>query len=329
MAGECNALALSHTSCLLTSAVRSVSCMAMSSVVIAIPHAATALPSEVRDDYHERVTPFLLRSQSDVDTDIIYALPGVRSVRYEWSRFLVDPNRGEQQENEGGVVPTTDFDDQPMYKPGCEPDGAEQWRRVVHYHRPYHARVSAAVDDPRTRFFIDGHSMNATAPLRSPDHGRERPDAVLSNRGDFFGFELGGNDAASNPHRGGGPLTCSQDLTAELAERLSHWLRAFPVPYPREGRAPTAEVRINDPFPGGHGVRTHAHPRDGIPGLQLELNQGLWCDAETFERIPGRIEWIQRVMSHWIDDVIRLRDEWKGDLAETILKAEPGGVIPR
>ncbi len=278
----------------------------MSAVVLAIPHAATAVPPDARDRYLDHVTRAFLRSMSDVDTDVIYALSQVRSVRFEYSRFFVDPNRGEQQDNEGGVVPVTDFAEEELYKPGMRPDGAERRRRVLQYHRPYHRRVAVEVADPRTRFFIDGHSMSATAPVRSPDYGRPRPDAVLSNRGDDHGAPVSGNEVGSDPNVGGGPLTCDPELTTLLAERLGHWLTTLPMPHPRDGRVPTGEVRINDPFPGGHGVRTHANPSLGIPGLQLELNQGLWCDSETFERIPGRIVWIRRVMQHWIADLVAL-----------------------
>lgn len=294
--------------------------MAMSSVVIAIPHASTALPREVRADYLPHVTPRFLRSQSDVDTDVVYALPNVRTVRFAWSRFLTDPNRGELQENEGGVVPQFDFDGEPIYRPDALPDGEEQWRRVLRYHRPYHARVARAVDDPRTQFFIDAHSMAATPPRRSPDFGRDRPDAVISNRGDFLGLGLDDNLAASDPTRGGGDLSCPAELVQELAARLAFWLGRFPVPRPGMGRMPTAEVRINDPFPGGHGVRTHARPNGGIPGIQLELNQGLWVDSETWERIPGRVDWIKRVMTRWIDDVVRLRAKWELDPMTTTLE---------
>ena len=285
----------------------------MSSVVIAIPHASTALPPEVRDHYLPRVTPLFLRSQSDVDTDIVYAVKGARRVRYRWSRFLADPNRGEQQENEGGVVPAFDFDGEPIYRPGCVPDGEERWRRVLKYHRPYHERVAREVGDPRTRFFIDAHSMAATPPRRSPDFGRDRPDAVLSNRGDLHGFEIADNATAIDPTRGGGSLSCPTEFVQQLTDRLAFWLRRFPVPHPTRGRRPTTEVRINDPFPGGHGVRTHARPHGGIPGVQLELNQGLWVDSETWDRIPGRVEWIQRVMTRWIEEVAQLREEWDLD----------------
>jgi N-formylglutamate amidohydrolase len=294
--------------------------MAMSSVVIAIPHAATALPPEVRQGYQSHVTPVFLRSQSDVDTDVVYALPNVRTVRYGWSRFLADPNRGEQQENEGGVVPQFDFDGAPIYRPGSVPDGAEQRRRIHLYHRPYHERVAREVDDPRTTFFIDAHSMAATAPRRSPDFGRERPDAVISNRGDFLGLVMDDNQTASDPNRGGGDLSCPAELVQELSDRLVFWLGRFPVPSPRRGRQPTTEVRINDPFPGGHGVRTHARPDGGIPGIQLELNQGLWVDSETWERIPGRMDWIKRVMTRWIEDVVQLRARWELDPMTTTLE---------
>ncbi len=299
----------------------------MSSVVIAIPHAATALPPEVRAGYLPHVTRRFLRSQSDVDTDEVYTLRNVRTVRYRWSRFLADPNRGELQENEGGVVPQFDFDGAPIYPAGGEPGGEEQWRRVVRYHRPYHARVALAVADPRTRFFIDAHSMAATAPRRSPDFGRERPDAVLSNRGDFEGLGVEGNFVASDPTRGGGELSCPAAFVKELTDRLAYHLGRFAVPHLDRGRRPTTEVRINDPFPGGHGVRTHARPNGGIPGIQLELNQGLWVDSETWEQIPGRMEWIKRVMTAWIDDVVRLRSDWELDRATTTLE-HAAVVIP-
>ncbi len=292
----------------------------MPSVVIAIPHASTALPPEVREAYLPRVTPLFLRSQSDVDTDVVYALSNVRTVRYGYSRFLADPNRGEQQENEGGVVPHFDFDGESIYKPGCVPDGEEQWRRVLKYHRPYHERVARAVDDPRTQFFIDAHSMAQTPPRRSPDFGRDRPDAVISNRGDFLGLMMENNLTASDPTRGGGDLSCPAELVQQLSDRLAFWLGRFPVPSPARGRRPTTEVRINDPFPGGHGVRTHARPDEGIPGIQLELNQGLWIDQETWERIPGRMDWIKRVMTRWIEDVIELRAGWELDPMTTTLE---------
>ncbi len=292
----------------------------MSSVVIAIPHAATAIPPELREGYLPRVTPRFLRSQSDVDTDVVYALRNVRTVRYGWSRFLADPNRGEQQENEGGVVPHFDFDGESIYRPGRVPDGAEQWRRVLKYHRPYHDRVAREVDDPRTQFFIDAHSMAQTPPRRSPAFGRERPDAVISNRGDFLGLVMENNQTASDPTRGGGDLSCPAELVQELCDRLAFWLGRFPVPTPGKGRQPTTEVRINDPFPGGHGVRTHARPDGGIPGIQLELNQGLWVDQETWERIPGRMDWIKRVMTCWVEDVITLRAGWELDPLTTTLE---------
>ena len=269
----------------------------MSRTVIAIPHAATALPTELQERLGDHVNEDYLRRFSDVDTDKLYALPNVRAVHFEWSRYLVDPNRAEHQMSSGGVVPIDCFDLRALYRPGHEPDDEERKERVRRYHRPYHLEVNRQVRDAQTAFFIDGHSMAGVAPPRTANPGEPRPDAVLSNLG----------DANGNPTPGTPFLSCPPSLCRYAGERLGHWMQKIPLPPGPQQNQLQRRITLNTPFPGGYGVRTHTSPSRGIPGVQLELNQQLWVDEESFVPIPGRIDWIREVLSHWIEDLIERR----------------------
>ncbi len=265
----------------------------MAAIVIAIPHAGVDLPYGMASTMLPHVDERFLRGQSDVFTDRVYQVPGVRTVKYPWHRFVVDPNRAPRQETEGGVVPTTDFDEQPLYRQGAAPDRAEVERRISQYHRPYHQRVEEACRDPRSKFFIDGHSMMSTAPFRSPDHGLPRPDAVISNIG----------DSHANPSPGTPFLTCPAPLTRWLADRLIWWLTHVPAPEAGERHRPTGEVTLNVPFKGGFGVRTHSSMSNDRPGVQLELNQRLYADEETWVPLERRIPWMREVLRRWCEEI--------------------------
>lgn len=263
----------------------------MSAIVIAVPHAGVAWPEELKERLLPHVTEHHLLTHSDAFTDRVYGVPGVRAVCYGWSRFLVDPNRAPRQVSEGGVVPHTDFDESPLYRSGMEPDEEERDRRVARYHRPFHGRIAEQVRDSRTRFYVDAHSMAGTPPIRSFDCGRTRPDATISNLGDTMG----------NPSPGTPFLTCRPELARWLAERLRHHLLALPAPAVGSRARITGEVWQNNPFPAGYGVRTHTAP--GLPGVQLELNQRMWTDEDTFAPLPRRIPWVREVVRRWAADV--------------------------
>ena len=267
---------------------------AMSGLVIGIPHAGVALPPEIQEAVLPHVDEGFLRSQSDAWTDRIYAAAEARCVVYPWSRVVADPNRAEDQRTEGGVLPTTDFAENPLYRPGREPGIHEHHVRILKYHRPYHEEVAAAVADRRTRFYIDAHSMMETAPVRSPDRGKIRPDVVLGDRpsSKMAEFAIGEDES------------CPRDLTIFAQQRFAHWLLAVPAPPGPPGSAPRGTVTLNDPFSGGYGVASHASPSRGVPGLQVEVNQRLWVVEESFQPIPGRIDWMGEVIARWAGELL-------------------------
>jgi N-formylglutamate deformylase len=267
--------------------------MSMASVVIGIPHAATMVPAELAADMLPRVTEEFLLRESDIYTDEVYSLPNTRWLRYPWHRFVCDPNRGPTQRSDGGVAPTTCFDEKDLYRPGHEPTRTEIRSRVERYHLPYHAALSRLVQSPETRLFLDGHSMAREAPLRSPDRGLDRPDIALGNDGDSRGEAIAGERT----------LTCSPELLRYAGERLGFWLDALPAPAEPGANTVNKTVKLNDPFAGGYGVRQHSVPEQGIPGIQVELNQRMWIHAETFALLPLRLEWIRTVLTRWVDDL--------------------------
>jgi formiminoglutamase len=265
----------------------------MAKVLIAVPHAGVALPEEVSGRVLPHVDAAFLRGQSDMFTDQIFAVPGADNHVFSWSRMAVDPNRFEGQTSEGGVVPVVDFDSRPLYPEGQPPTAAECQLLIERYHRPYHAGLAARIESGSYTFFIDGHSMMAAAPVRSPDFGTPRPDGCVSNCGDAQGESI----------PGGRPLVCSPELTRFVQGRLEHWLMALPAPELEGAALPTGQVGLNTPFLGGHGVRTHARPDAGMPGLQLELNQRLWADEATGQPLPGRVAWLQSVLERFVADI--------------------------
>jgi N-formylglutamate deformylase len=265
----------------------------MARIVIAIPHGSIDLPPDLDPPFAPHVDAAFLRRESDAWTGRIYDVDGVSVVPYRWHRFVADPNRSERQKTEGGVVPHLDFELRRLYPPGVELTQEQRNARVVRFHRPYHQLVAHAVSEEGVSFFLDAHSMAEIGPPRGPDPGERRPDAVLSNLGDPGGEPLGD----------GTPVSCPPALMRFAAGRLEHHLRRILAPPCGDDDAPRGTVQLNEPFTGGYGVQTHASVAQGVPGLQVELCQRLWLDAETFEPLPGRIEWMRRVVTAWCRDI--------------------------
>lgn len=262
----------------------------MNRLVLSVPHGGVLVPPGLRPPFDPRRGTAWLRAQSDAYTIELYDVPGVRRIVFPWSRFVVDPNRAEGQENEGGVVPKTDFDERPLHAEGGGPDAEECRRRVETLHRPYHEELAALLADTRTVLFVDGHSCAPIGPERSPDPGAARPDVVLSNGGDLRGEPL-----SEGPSPSVGPA-----FLRLAAERIGALLLHTDAPPGGPDAEVRGSVRLNHPFPGGHITQRHARADGPVPGFQLELNQRLWVDARTWAPIPGRIPWLRGVVTRWL-----------------------------
>ena len=67
-------------------------------------------------------------------------------------------------------------------------------------------------------------------------------------------------------------------------------------------------VLRNQPYAGGHIVRTHGRPGDGVHAIQIEIDRSLYLTAEGLPD-AGRIGWLSR----WFAEFIRKAGQWRPD----------------
>lgn len=264
-------------------------------VVVSVPHAGRIYPPEILAA--ARVGQPDLERLEDGWCDLIAAGAadaGATVVQALWARAVADCNRGEGQMAPGevapplrmqfsapgrkeraglGVVPTRLADCGPLWKRPID-HAALRWR-LESFHRPYHAALADALTEARNRFghavLIDLHSM-PSIPAGQPAHGAR---IVV---GDHFGATAG---------------DWLTDLVMTSAGRLNE------------------PVSRNQPYAGGHIVRTHGRPGQAIHAVQIEVDRSLYLGSG---RLPDA------------DRVARL-GRWFSDLVGEIGRAKPESEI--
>jgi len=144
-----------------------------------------------------------------------------------------------------GAIPRVVCDAQPIYR-GPIPV-AEAMARIAALHRPYHARLTALLDQAHERFgfaiLLDWHSMPST----SAETGAS--DIVL---GDRFGSSAAG----------------------WIVDTLERALRGFGL-----------GVRRNKPYAGGYITERYGAPTHGRHAVQIEINRALYMDERRIVKL--------------------------------------------
>ena len=227
-------------------------------LLVSVPHAGLWVPPEARP--YCRLSPAERLEDGDVGAAEIYwglERSMVAFATTDIARAIVDLNREEDDRRRDGVVKTHTCWDVPVYREPLP----ETVRNALleRYHRPYHARLSE-LGGSGARLGVDCHTMAAMGPPVGPDPGKVRPAACLS-------------------HADG---TCPEEWIQMLQECLTRSLER--------------DVRINDPFRGGHIIRNHASE---LPWIQLELSREAYLGNEekaarvlaALEELCRRIGW--------------------------------------
>lgn len=227
-------------------------------LVVAVPHAGTLLPDDIAGRF---VSPWQARKDADWWVDRLYAFAadlGATIVATGISRSVIDMNRdpGGASLYPGqattGLCPVTDFDGDPLYRDGAEPDEANIAARRATYFDPYHAAIAGELARLRGMHdrvvLYDAHSIRSHVP-RLFD-------------GELPLFNIGTD----------GTTTCAPELEAAVL-----------APCIASGQPTVANGR----FRGGWTTRHYGRPQDGVHAVQMELAMRGYL-REPADYTPGR-----------------------------------------
>jgi N-formylglutamate amidohydrolase len=221
-------------------------------LLVSIPHTGEALS----EGLSARLSSDTVRALPDTDFhlhrlyDFVPKL-GARMLYARFSRYVIDLNRPESQtplypgRSETGLVPTSTFAGEPLYRPGDEPSAREVDERVSRFYRPYHERLARELRHLQQRhgyaLLFDAHSIRSRVP-RFFD-------------GELPGLMLGDVDGTS----------CDLRIADEVY--TVHKQSGFSF-----GR--------NNPFKGGHITRAYGRTGECVHALQLEMSQRLYMNED-------------------------------------------------
>jgi len=238
-------------------------------ILVSIPHAGSEIPEEVANDL--LLTSKELLGYTDLYTEQIFNIKNVYLVTNPISRVIVDVNRApddisrEYEQAAEGVTVHTTWDGKSVYKK--EPSQEVVDTLIRKYHDPYHEQVDSHM--AKVQFLIDGHSYLSVGPKLKRDGGEPRPDINLGN----MNFS-----------------TCSREQTVFFREFFEE--RGY-------------SVRINFPYTGKYILGHHCHrrriPPFLVPGIQIEINQGLYVKKDSFDAIPERVEEFNLLFAKLVD----------------------------
>jgi len=237
-----------------------------SPVILGMPHVGTFVPDDVMARLN--VEGRRLRD-TDWHIDRLYdgLLPGASVVKANFHRYVIDANRDPSGgslypgQNTTGLVPQTDFDNQPIW--ATAPDAAENERRLAEWHAPYHAALAAEIARVKAvhglAVVYDCHSIRSRCPFLFA--------------GELPVLNIGTNDG----------LTCDPEFSHVAAGIAG----ASGFTWVANGR-----------FKGGWTTRHYGRPETGTHAIQMEIAQSAYLAAEdepwTFD--AGKAEPLRKTL---------------------------------
>lgn len=222
-----------------------------SPIILGFPHTGLDVPTPIRDRLNDEGR--LLRD-TDWHLDRLYAgvSASVTTIKATTHRYVIDVNRDPAGEslypgqNTTTLVPLIDFDNQPIWRSGQEPDASEVAERLETYHAPYHAAFRAEIERivalHGVAVVFDCHSIRSVIPFLF--------DGTLPD------FNVGTND--------GRTCTPAVETAVFAAARAASGYSSV----------------LNGRFKGGWTTRHYGRPQDGVHAIQLELAQSAYLASQ-------------------------------------------------
>jgi len=260
-------------------------------VVVASPHSGATYP---RAFLAQTAVPLsALRRAEDAFVDQLFATApalGIPLLAARFPRSFVDVNREPYELDPGmfdgplprslnhrttrvaaglGMIPRMAASGEAIYRGRVSSDEIE--RRLEACWRPYHAALSALVDQTHRQFggalLIDAHSMPSSASGTGPREREQRLDIVL---GDNHGE------------------SCSP-LLVDCAEQ---W-------FVRNG----LKVQRNQPYAGGFTTQRYGKPSLNRHALQIEINRALYMDEARHEWLAAPADTLMQVIAGLLEEI--------------------------
>ncbi|MGB8601042.1 MAG: N-formylglutamate deformylase [Rhizomicrobium sp.] len=247
-----------------------------SPLVLAMPHVGTFVPDDITATLNAEG-----RRLRDADWHIerLYAdlVPEASVVQATHHRYCIDLNRAPSQEslypgqNTTDLVPLTDFDGQPIWQKGKEPDAEEIARRRAAFHTPYHAALTAEIARVKAihgvAILYDCHSIRSHIPYLFEG---QLPD-----------LNIGTNSGQSCDKR-------ISDAVADLC--LESGFSSI----------------VNGRFKGGWTTRHYGQPEHHVHAIQMEMTQALYLvtEAEPFFFDDEKAARLRPLLRHILENLI-------------------------
>lgn len=251
---------------------------AETAVIVEVPHAGLAVPTEVRAQLV--VGDAAILRDSDLYVDRLFARAprhGATLLTSGLSRYVVDLNRApddvDRQTVRDHPAPRPTQSRGVVWRSTTEGLAAlrepitfvELERRLARYHTPYHTALEAEIERKKARFghaiVVAGHSMPSTG---KGGQGR-RADVVPGSRG----------------------RTSASPLVIDLVDR--HFSDAG------------LSVKHDDPYRGGWSTQRYGHPERGVHAIQIEINRALYADEVTGEPDADGVARIEALLLSLLD----------------------------
>lgn len=222
-----------------------------SHIVLAMPHSGTYLPPKIADKLNDKG-----KELADTDWHLpqLYAglLPEATIVKANFHRYVIDANRSPDDvslypnQNTTSLCPLIDFNSQPIWQEGYEPDTAEINQRKASFHTPYHTALQDALETAKNKhgfaILYDCHSIRSQIPFLF--------DGVLPT------LNIGTNSGAS----------CAPEIEY-IANNICSNSNFSNV--------------SNDRFKGGWTTRHYGQPENNIHAIQMEITQSAYMSEQS------------------------------------------------
>lgn len=222
-----------------------------SPLILAMPHTGTFVPQNIRMRLN---LVGLALTDTDWHIDRLYdgLAPEASVIKANFHRYVIDANRDPSGQslypgqNTTGLCPLIDFDNQPIYRDGEEPDAAEISQRQNAYHAAYHTALETEIARVRAAHGIailyDCHSI--------------RSEISFLFEGELPVLNIGTNNGT----------TCGTWVEETVNDLAS---------------TTTYSSVLNGRFKGGWTTRHYGQPDKNIHAIQMEIAQRSYLASET------------------------------------------------